>query len=405
MITIVKLNGITNVDLVIDKWWPSGTDLLPCDWVACLQPPQAPAFTNLRHTGWWVLIISKTNNHQNRNPQNQVWRSDSIWRECEFCLWEGDGLWGGLSSNLLWSHLSGSPIKIFGTQHRCGNRVWRYQTNQDGSESGSTKGYFLVPEDDEWPNCVRGDPATHSTSFSKKNIETTVNWQVHCAVPLQRFRLRGALKWYRAPFKSTPYLAARSKKSLDQVISCACSFKACKLVLEQTEGFHWETCSQVAGPLVSNVGGPATIQLSCPSYLSVFLQVSHFRCTRSSSSSRLNTDVERAKMSCAMGRRTRQVNYFHHFVLQQHSPRGYNPSIHQWSRISTKAPSVDCIDSSLLHSWRSQCLASHNCSFQGSTFYHDRRLGHGRMLMLKVMVVYGDQIFLEATTNLSKAQH
>ena len=168
MITIVKLNGITNVDLVIGQWWLSGTDLLPCDWVACLQPPQAPAFTNLRHTGWWVLIISKTNNHQNQNPQNQVWRSDSIWRECEFCLWEGDGLWGGLSSNLLWSHLPGSPIKIFGTQHRCGNRVHRYQTNQDGSESGSTKGYFLVPEDDEWPNCVRGDPATHSTSFSKR---------------------------------------------------------------------------------------------------------------------------------------------------------------------------------------------------------------------------------------------
>ena len=27
------------------------------------------------------------------------------------------------------------------------------------------------------------------------------------------------------------------------------------------------------------------------------------------------------------------------------------------------------------------------------------------MLTLMVMVVYGDQIFLEATTNLSKAQH
>ena len=36
----------------------SGTDLLPCDWVACLQPPQAPAFTNLRHTGWWVKLSS-----------------------------------------------------------------------------------------------------------------------------------------------------------------------------------------------------------------------------------------------------------------------------------------------------------------------------------------------------------
>ena len=28
--------------------------------------------------------------------------------------------------------------------------------DQDGSESGSTRGYFLVPEEDEWPKCVRG---------------------------------------------------------------------------------------------------------------------------------------------------------------------------------------------------------------------------------------------------------
>ena len=35
-----------------------------------------------------------------------------------------------------------------------------FPLNQDGSESGSAKGYFLLPEDDEWPNCVRGDPKT-----------------------------------------------------------------------------------------------------------------------------------------------------------------------------------------------------------------------------------------------------
>ena len=29
-----------------------GTELLPCDWVACLQPPQPPAYTHLRRTGW-----------------------------------------------------------------------------------------------------------------------------------------------------------------------------------------------------------------------------------------------------------------------------------------------------------------------------------------------------------------
>ena len=81
-----------------------GTELLPCDWVACLQPPQAPAYTHLRHTGWWGFkkLLESEMIHI-----CQVWRPHPIRRECEFCLWEGDGFWGGLPSNLLWSDMPG----------------------------------------------------------------------------------------------------------------------------------------------------------------------------------------------------------------------------------------------------------------------------------------------------------
>ena len=81
-----------------------GTELLPCDWVACLQPPQAPAYTHLRHTGWWGFknLLKSEMIHI-----CQVWRPYPIWRECQFCLWEGDGFWGGLPSNILWSDMSG----------------------------------------------------------------------------------------------------------------------------------------------------------------------------------------------------------------------------------------------------------------------------------------------------------
>ena len=81
-----------------------GTELLPCDWVACLQPPQAPPYTHLRHTGWWGFknLLKSEMIHI-----CQVWRPYPIWRECQFCLWEGDGFWGGLPSNILWSDMSG----------------------------------------------------------------------------------------------------------------------------------------------------------------------------------------------------------------------------------------------------------------------------------------------------------
>ena len=38
---------------------------------------------------------------------------------------------------------------------------------QDGSESGSTRGYFLVPEEDEWPKCVRGEKVLQALKFVK----------------------------------------------------------------------------------------------------------------------------------------------------------------------------------------------------------------------------------------------
>ena len=81
-----------------------GTELLPCDWVACLQPPQAPAYTHLRHTGWWGFkkLLKSEMIHI-----CQVWRPHPIWRECQFCLWERNGFWGGLPSNILWSNMPG----------------------------------------------------------------------------------------------------------------------------------------------------------------------------------------------------------------------------------------------------------------------------------------------------------
>ena len=35
-----------------DRSWSPTTQLGSCDWVACLQPPQPPASSNLRLTGW-----------------------------------------------------------------------------------------------------------------------------------------------------------------------------------------------------------------------------------------------------------------------------------------------------------------------------------------------------------------
>ena len=67
------------------------------------------------------------------------------------------------------------------------------------------------------------------------------------------------LKWYWALSK----LDIRTKKIYHQPV----------LLLEYSLGFDWEPFPQVAGPLFSNVGGPAMIQMFCPSYLSVFLQV------------------------------------------------------------------------------------------------------------------------------------
>ena len=39
---------------------------------------------------------------------------------------------------------------------------------QDGSESGSTRGYFLVPEEDEWPKCVRGEKVLQALKICQR---------------------------------------------------------------------------------------------------------------------------------------------------------------------------------------------------------------------------------------------
>ena len=40
--------------------------------------------------------------------------------------------------------------------------------DQDGSESGSTRGYFLVPEEDEWPKCVRGEKVLQALKICQR---------------------------------------------------------------------------------------------------------------------------------------------------------------------------------------------------------------------------------------------
>ena len=101
-------------------------------------------------------------------------------------MWEGDGFWRRLPPNLLWSHLSGNGCLSFWCTVTFSNPknnvravqihltvIILFPLNQDGSKSGSAKGYFLVPEDNEWPNCVRGDPKTFNIMLKDKNWDNS----------------------------------------------------------------------------------------------------------------------------------------------------------------------------------------------------------------------------------------
>ena len=70
-----------------------------------------------------------------------------------------------------------------------------YRLLQDGSESGSERGYFLTPEEDDWPNCVPGDQQPNIV------IPDCCLIQVQYAVHHRRCPLKGVGKWYRQPMK------------------------------------------------------------------------------------------------------------------------------------------------------------------------------------------------------------
>ena len=97
-----------------NKTWSPGPEILECDWVACLEPPHPPDFANLRVTDWFGEPIKF---------------GELVRFVCERGkMFEDD------------------PAREF-VEYQC----------QNGSVPGSQRGYFLVPQEDKWPRCVKGN--------------------------------------------------------------------------------------------------------------------------------------------------------------------------------------------------------------------------------------------------------
>ena len=96
-----------------DNTWSPGPDILDCDWVACLDPPQPPEYTNLRVTDWFGEPIQF---------------GEKVRFVCERGkMFEDD------------------PAKEY-VEYQC----------QNGSLPGTERGYFKIPKEDEWPRCLTG---------------------------------------------------------------------------------------------------------------------------------------------------------------------------------------------------------------------------------------------------------
>ena len=175
-----------------------GTELLPCDWVACLQPPQAPAYTHLRHTGWWGFkrLLKSEMIHI-----CQVWRPHPIRRECQFCLWERDGFWGGLPSDLLWSDMSGEATfsKLFvrlicKINFSIARFLWpgRIRKRKHKRLLFGPRGGWVAEM------CQRWKSFTSFENLSNVTFWQNFSCQVHFAALHLRFHLREVLKWSQA---------------------------------------------------------------------------------------------------------------------------------------------------------------------------------------------------------------
>ena len=96
-----------------NKTWTPDSEILPCDWVACLEPPRPPEYANLRVTNWFGAPIQF---------------GDSVRFVCKRgMMFEED------------------PEIPF-VEYTC----------QNGSLPGTDRGYFQIPAEDDWPRCVEG---------------------------------------------------------------------------------------------------------------------------------------------------------------------------------------------------------------------------------------------------------
>ena len=96
-----------------DKSWTPGHEILDCDWVACVQPPQPPGYANMRVNNWFG---------------DPIQFGEKVMFVCERGM-----------------KFENEPSKEY-EEYQC----------QNGSLPGSQRGYFIVPEKDMWPRCITG---------------------------------------------------------------------------------------------------------------------------------------------------------------------------------------------------------------------------------------------------------
>ena len=95
------------------SWEPSHKFPGDCDWVACLQPPQPPAYANLRP------------------------------------LWHGEPIPFGDSIHFICERGMAFEDDYFQESFKV--------TCDDGAGQEERRGFFTVPDYNDWPRCVRGE--------------------------------------------------------------------------------------------------------------------------------------------------------------------------------------------------------------------------------------------------------
>ena len=96
-----------------NKHWTPIRDLLPCDWVACLKPPNPPSWSSLGITGWFGEHVLFGHTIKYVCDRNMFFEDDKTLEFVEY-------------------------------------------TSQDCSNPDTTRGFFDVPAEDDWPICTDG---------------------------------------------------------------------------------------------------------------------------------------------------------------------------------------------------------------------------------------------------------